>query len=279
MQYKSVGFSLNSSGNEFREILFALLDSNGFEGIMEEGPAIVAYIKSANFNEQIIAEIESAMTNLGCKTESFISDVADQNWNSVWESNFEPVFIKDICVIRAPFHSQYPNLKYQITVEPKMSFGTGHHSTTRLMMEQMLKCDLKGLKVLDMGCGTGILSVLASMCGATFITAIDVDFWAFENTIENIAKNNRQNVSVLMGGKEIIPSEKFNIVLANINRNILLDHFPRYAEVMDPGSLILMSGFLNEDVPVMKDAAKQSGFISITERSILEWAFIMFKKI
>jgi len=279
MGYKAVSFSLNPAGSEFSEILIALLDANCFEGIIEENSTIIAYLNSANFNEHVILEIELSMANLGCQTDSIIKDIEDQNWNSVWESNFEPVIIGDKCLIRAPFHTEYPNLKYQITIEPKMSFGTGHHYTTRLMIEQILECELKGLKVLDMGCGTGILSILASMCGAEFITAIDIDTWAFENSIENTAKNNVQNVRVLLGGKESIPNLKFDLVLSNINRNILLDHLPKYASVTNDGGLILLSGFISEDIPVIKEAAINSGFVPVLEKSFGDWVLIMFKKI
>jgi ribosomal protein L11 methyltransferase len=279
MGYKAVCFSLNPPVNEFSEILCALLDFYGFEGIMEENSSIVGYLNSLNFIERSIDDIKLTMANLGCQADCTIKEIEDQNWNSVWESNFEPVTIGDICVVRAPFHSEYPNFKYRITIEPKMSFGTGHHFTTRLMIEQILACEMKGLQVLDMGCGTGILSILASMCGARFITAIDIDNWAFENAVENTAKNNVQNVRVLMGGKETIPNMKFDVILSNINRNILLDQIPYYARVTNAGSLILMSGFLNEDIPVITEAAMNSGFETLNNRSINEWALVMFKKI
>jgi ribosomal protein L11 methyltransferase len=279
MHYKAVSFSLKPTGNEIIEILYALLDGNGFEGILEEGPNTVAYVKSENFSLAALTELKSHFAKSGYRLEYSVKDIDNQNWNLLWEKNFEPVIIKDLCAVRAPFHPEFRDYKYQITIEPKMSFGTGHHFTTRLMIEQVLESNLSGKKVLDMGCGTGILSILASMCGAESITAIDIDSWAYENSVENITRNKVQNISVLMGGKDVIPVQKFDLVLSNINRNILADQFPEYARVMDSGSLIIVSGFLAEDIPFITEVASNTGYLKVLSRSLQEWALIMFEKI
>jgi ribosomal protein L11 methyltransferase len=279
MSFKAVNFSIDPSRKEFIEILYAMLDANGFNGITEEDQTIVGYIYSANFKIELLTDIRSALSGIGCSLSWSIKDIADQNWNSVWESNFEPIVIQDRCAIRAPFHPEFPFVQYQITIEPKMSFGTGHHHTTRLMIEQMMDCGMKGMKILDMGCGTGILSILASKLGAASITAIDIDVWAYENSIENIAKNNIHNVRISLGGKEIVPDGKFDIILANINRNTLLDQMVVYSQVSDIGGILLISGFLNEDISILKKAALNAGFSHELTKSSENWALMMFKKI
>jgi ribosomal protein L11 methyltransferase len=278
MLYKAIYFILEPTTQEMVEILYALLDNLDFEGISVENNTIIGYIPAKRYEQQAIIALEKKLASLGCRLKWKVKDIPDQNWNYLWESNFEPVVVNTNCVIRAPFHPEFADVTYRITIEPKMSFGTGHHQTTRLMIGQMLKIDFKGKNVLDMGCGSGILAILASMRGASHISAIDIDKWAYENTIENAAKNKINNIEVLIGGREAIPVEKFDIVLANINRNILLDQITDYACVTHKKSVLLVSGILIEDIPKLKEAAQYAGLKFVETRLLDNWAMIVFAR-
>ena len=260
------------------EILIALLDSFDFEGITEEEGGIRAYIPAGNFNNDMVDELKGRFEAYSCSITIAIEDVPEQNWNSIWESNFEPVVIGDRCVIRAPFHDNFENVKYRITIEPKMSFGTGHHQTTRLMLEAVLELDLNGKMVLDMGCGTGVLGILAAMRGAHSVTAIDSDRWAYENARENAARNGIENINVLSGSTEVIPSRKFDIILANINRNILTEHMSAYSDHIGRGGLLLISGILKEDENVLKEKASACKFSFVLSRYLDNWVMMMFDR-
>jgi len=278
MKYSALTIKLDPSSDEFFGFISALLDQHGFEGIYEDDKKLVAYIPKDNLTSAIIDSVINKMAELGCKVECVSEDIAENNWNELWESNFEPVIIDDLCVIKAPFHEEFPDIKYRITIEPKMSFGTGHHQTTRMMLEKILELDMTGKCVLDMGCGTGVLSILASMKGAFQITAIDIDKWAVENTKENIQKNKISNIKILMGGKDSIPDEKYDIILANINRNIILDQMSEFARVNKKSGLLLISGILAEDVDAMKEKAQSVGFNLIDSNSLSNWSLLMFER-
>jgi ribosomal protein L11 methyltransferase len=184
--------------------------------------------------------------------------IPDQNWNAEWEKNFEPVLIADKCYIRAPFHPLCPGYPYEIIIEPKMSFGTAHHETTAMMIEMMMQMDFNGKKVLDMGCGTGILAILAGMLGASEVDAVDNDEWAFNNAVENMERNGATKVNVKLGNITAAGSG-YDIILANINRNVLLVHIPEYSKRMKKGEL-LMSGFYEDDLEAIQKSATSNGF-------------------
>jgi ribosomal protein L11 methyltransferase len=278
MVYSAFHFLLEPYKVENIEVLSALLDIYYFEGINEEESSLTAYIPSEKLQVEAMQEIKSTLAGLGCKLSWTHEDIAEQNWNKLWESNFEPVIIDTRCVVRAPFHREYPEILHRITIEPKMSFGTGHHATTRLMTEKILETDFKGKKILDIGCGTGILSILASMCGAENITAIDIDKWAFENTLENIQKNNISNIQVIQGGKESIPETKYDVILANINRNVLLDQMIDYSRLIKMGGLLLISGILIEDIEILKETAQIDGFYFNYEKILGNWVLLAFQR-
>lgn len=278
MIYKALTCTLNPLTDEFSEILIAHLNQEGFEGIYEENNTLIAYIPDNIFNESVIHLIIGSMKDIGCNIDWVIEEIQEKNWNEVWESNFEPVIIDNRCVIRAPFHGEFKDFQYQITIEPKMSFGTGHHQTTHMMLDKILDLDLFDKKILDMGCGTGVLSILASLKGASHIIAIDIDHWAVENTIENVLRNHTDNITVVLGGKEKIPAEKFDLILANINRNILLDQINEYARVCIDSGLLILSGILLDDIDIITEKALENGFSLADKKSLNNWALLMFKR-
>jgi len=277
MVYTALYFSIYPLSSEFYDILSALIDQQGFEGIYEENEKLIAYIPENNLPTGIILAIVDKMDSIGCKVEWSSESIPEKNWNELWESNFEPVIIDTRCVIRAPFHQEFPEIKYRITIEPKMSFGTGHHQTTRMMLEKVLELDMTGKHVLDMGCGTGVLSILTSMKGATKITAIDIDKWAVENTLENSLKNHIENIEVIKGGKESIPDKKYDVILANINRNIIIDQIDSYANYIVQGGFLLVSGILTEDFNIINEKAMLNRFNLINSNQLGNWLLLMFE--
>ena len=184
--------------------------------------------------------------------------IKSRNWNEEWEKNyFKPLVIAEECLVRSPFHKKYPHCRYEIVIEPNMAFGTGNHETTLMMLEAILKEDLKGKSVLDMGCGTGILGILASMKGATQITAIDIDNWSVKGTHENAIRNHIKNLKVRKGDAETVENEKFDLILANIQKNVLLNDLPVYSKCLNENGKLFMSGFFTEDIPEIKRKAEK----------------------
>jgi ribosomal protein L11 methyltransferase len=278
MSYTAYYFKLEPYNKDYAEVLVALLDDIGFEGIQEEGKTLTGYIPSDKLSVDALTDIRSALEDMGSNLSWTYEEIREQNWNKLWESNFEPVFIDTRCVIRAPFHNEFPEILYRITIEPKMSFGTGHHSTTRMMIEKILETNIQQKKILDMGCGTGVLSILASMCGAENITAIDIDKWAYDNTLENIQINNRLNIQAIMGGKESIPDKQYDIIFANINRNILLDQMSGYSRHLFSGGALFISGILCEDIAIINENAIMEGFIPEADKILGNWAMLSFRR-
>ena len=205
--------------------------------------------------------------------------IPHKNWNKLWESNFEPITIGDRLYVRATFHEPRPEFKYEIVIDPKMAFGTGHHETTSMMMDLMLDAAFEGKDVLDMGCGTGILAILASKLGAKDITAIDYDPVCYDSTIENSTLNHIGNIKSICGSKEVIPNVKFDIILANINRNILLDQMERYSEGLKNGGEIYFSGFYESpDLDIIKEEAAKYGMTYVSHKKTKDWVAAKFKK-
>jgi ribosomal protein L11 methyltransferase len=278
MIYKAVRLFLDPPREELSEILFALLDAFAFEGISEENDSLVAYVAEDKYREDALQEAEARLKALNCNLSWTSEDVPEQNWNAIWESNFEPVIIDKRCGIRAPFHPPFTAVPYEIIIEPKMSFGTGHHQTTQLMVTKMLDLDFTGKCVLDMGCGTGVLAILAHKLGAGHITAIDVDTWAFENTLENIRRNNCHDIRVMQGSVESIPRQKYDIILANINRNILVDQIPVYTRHLSGRGFLLLSGIMTDDEQVIRQFACINGFAFIEAHEMGKWLMMIFQR-
>ncbi|HSM62485.1 MAG TPA: 50S ribosomal protein L11 methyltransferase [Gillisia sp.] len=239
------------------EILIAELGYAGFESFVENEDGITAYIQSDEYSEGMLEDIQILGSD---EFEiSFTSKEIEQvNWNSEWEKNFNPIVVADKCSVRAPFHEK-PDTEYDIVIEPKMSFGTGHHATTHMMLQHILNNEWEGKSVLDMGCGTGVLAILAEMKGAKILDAIDIDNWCYLNTLENVERNNCKNISVYEGTAELLEGKKYDVVIANINRNILLEDIPTYSKCLSSGGKLFLSGFYTEDIPVIEEVCNKNG--------------------
>jgi ribosomal protein L11 methyltransferase len=231
------------------EILIAELGAVGFESFVENEQGVIGYIQKEDWNTTLLDAI------FILNSDEFIiqytkNEVEQTNWNAEWEKNFKPIQVDDLVSIRAPFHEN-PHLKYDIVIVPKMSFGTGHHETTHMMVQHLLALDLENKKVLDMGCGTGILAIFAEMKGANPIDAIDIDAWCYENSLENIARNNCSHIAVFEGDSALLINKKYDVIIANINRNILLDDMSIYTNCLHENGVLLLSGFYQEDISVI----------------------------
>ena len=239
------------------EILIAELGSLGFESFVENEDGVTAYILKEEFNENMLTEVR-ILDSDEFKISYSSSEIQQVNWNEEWEKNFQPIVVDDICSVRAPFHPK-PETEFDIVIEPKMSFGTGHHATTHMMIQFILKNEWKGKSVLDMGCGTGVLAILSSQKGANPVEAIDIDNWCYLNTLENIERNNVPEISVKEGGAELLGEKKYDVIIANINRNILLNDMQKYASVLQPDGDLYLSGFYKEDIPIIQEACEKLG--------------------
>jgi len=259
MEYTKITCTLSPDNELARELLMQSLGDAGCESFVENEESIEAYIPSSLYNDELLSTAEFKANPLFSFDYS-VEVIADQNWNEVWEKNyFEPLLIEDQCLVRAPFHETYPAAAFEIIINPRMAFGTGNHETTHLMIRAMLDLELKDLAVLDMGCGSGILSILASMKGAKDVTAIDIDEWSTNNTLENAAFNNIPNILVRLGDASLLSEGQYDLLLANIQRNILLQDMPAYVKVLKTGGVLVMSGFYTADLPMITEKATELG--------------------
>ncbi|MDH5415234.1 MAG: 50S ribosomal protein L11 methyltransferase [Flavobacteriaceae bacterium] len=247
------------------EILIAELANAGFESFVENDSGLLAYIQQKDWNDHVLDNIQILRSKEF--DISYQKNAIEQtNWNKKWETNFEPIQVDDIVSIRAPFHIN-SNLKFDIVIEPKMSFGTGHHETTYMMVQQLIELNLENKKVLDMGCGTGILAIFSELKGAGEIDAIDIDEWCYENSIENCHRNNCEKINVYQGDAILLEDKKYDIIIANINRNILLMDIKSYAKCLNEKGILLLSGFYKEDIPII-DA--EAGIYKLKLEKIIE---------
>lgn len=251
MEYTQVSFTITPNTEIVREILMAELAQFEFDSFEETEHGLNAYIPSSQYNIEDVKSIQIMDSEeFLIKFDSEI--IPDQNWNETWEKYyFNPIVIDDKCVIRSPFHKNIPDAKYNILIEPKMAFGTGHHETTGLMVKHILDTNFSDKSVLDMGCGTGILGILTSMKGAKKVLGIDIEEWAFNNAKENISSNHINNMDVLCGDASLLGHEKYDIILANINRNILLHDIKKYVTVLKRGGILVLSGFYKTDLDII----------------------------
>lgn len=277
MKYISVSVVLQPYSAQNAEILTAWLSEAGFDSFVENEKGLEAYIPAHLYQPGALETLKTQIPAI--KFDYTAQEIPEQNWNEVWEKNyFQPIIIGHECVVRSPFHEPFPNIRYQIVIEPKMSFGTGHHETTSMVMEHILETDMTGKKVLDMGCGTGILGILASMRGAESVTGIDIDTWCTQNSLENCELNNIHNMEILQGDAQMLVHQKpFDVILANINRNILLEDLPAYCKVLKPEGSIILSGFYRNDLEAINKKAQDENLIIKKVKENNQWVAVSYE--
>jgi len=276
MNYIEVQLELES---DFTEILMAELANVGFESFVETDEGLSAYIPEEDFNEALLQELIAKYNETTAIAASWKS-LERKNWNEEWERSYEPIEIGDKIRVRAVFHEPNPNFTYDLLIQPKMSFGTGHHETTWLVMNEQLNLPHAGLSIMDVGCGTGILAILASKLGAKNLLGFDIDEWAVENTVENFTMNGLgEEAEVFKGTINEVPAERqFEGILANINRNILLDEIPKYNSHLLPGGWLVTSGFYEMDQADIERCAAENGLKKLRSNTRNQWATVVFEK-
>lgn len=276
MDYYKVVFTIEPDTQDYRDLLIASLADIAYESFVETDKNIEAYISKPQYKLEDLKNLHHEPLFIF----TYYSElIPDRNWNEVWEKNyFKPLLIANKCLVRAPFHTEYPTADIELVIEPKMAFGTGNHETTSLMVEFLLGTNLIGKRILDMGCGTGILSMVSSKLGATEITAIDIDKWAFESTMENCVLNNCNNVTTLQGDSGLLNKGQFDVILANIHKNILISDMDKYCSVLDLNGLLIMSGFYETDLADITIKAKTVGLKRIKHQSKNKWVAVCYKK-
>lgn len=278
MKYLEFTFRTTPCTETANDVLSAVLGEVGFESFVEAPDGITAYIQKDLFNEVTLTEAISDFPLPDTQIRYTFQDAEDKDWNEEWEKNFfQPIVIGDRCVIHSSFHHDAPKAEYDIVINPQMAFGTGHHETTSLIIGELLDSELQGKSLLDMGCGTSILAILARMRGAAPCIAIDIDEWCVRNSLENIELNKVDNITVSQGDASALEGKgPFDVVIANINRNILLNDMKQYVRCMHPGSELYMSGFYVDDIPAIQAEAARNGLHFVHYQEKNRWAAVKF---
>jgi ribosomal protein L11 methyltransferase len=258
------------------EILIAELGEEAFESFIESDFGVVAYVQKELWTATILEDIQILHSPEFTITYT-VEEIAQVNWNEEWEKNFEPIDVDHICHVRAPFHPK-TNTEYDIIIEPKMSFGTGHHETTHMMIQHLLATDVRGLKTLDMGCGTAILAILAEKKGAEPIDAIDIDNWCYLNSVENAERNSCKHITVYEGDAALLKGKKYDLIIANINRNILLNDMKSYTDCLNSGGILFLSGFYTEDFDAINASCVENGLLFVKKLERNNWISLKFQK-
>ena len=276
MNYIAFSFS-NPDNDALKDMFVELLGSLGFDSFMDDDDGFTAYCKEDDFDEQGVEDLLS-MSQFESVRILKKENIPDRDWNEVWESSYEPVVINEICRIRAPFHQPDSRYKFDLLIEPKMSFGTAHHETTALIIKMMLDTDFRNRDVLDMGSGTGVLAILAKKLGSATTVAIDNDEWAYRNALGNIRMNDTNDISVELGDATTLKDRHFDIIIANINRNILLRDMKEYVKCLDNNGIIFFSGFYQADLPMIAKEAESLGLVFSRHLAENEWTAAAFVK-
>ena len=256
------------------EILIAELGEKPFESFIETENGFSAYVQKSLWTADILNDI-SILENPKFIISYTSEEIEQVNWNEEWEKNFESINVDGLCHVRAPFHPK-TDAKFDIIIEPKMSFGTGHHETTHMMIQHLLETDVTKMKTLDMGCGTAILAILAEMKGAQPIDAIDVDNWCYLNSIENAQRNNCHQISVYEGNAALLKNKKYDLIIANINRNILLNDMQTYIDCLNLKGILLLSGFYEEDIPFINASCTEKGLTFVKKLQRNNWVSLKY---
>lgn len=279
MDYIEVTFDCSPNNEITRDILSAMLAEIGYESFVETDEGVTAYVQKQLYNEENLKLVLNDI-HTDSKITYVATEIEGKDWNEEWEKNyFKPLVIDNRCIIQSTFHKEPAVYEYNIYIDPKMAFGTGHHQTTELMIREILNTDFAGKSTLDMGCGTAILAILASMKGANPVLGIDIDKWSYDNAIENLSLNNISNVEIQIGGAELLDSSNtFDIILANINRNILLNDIKSYVKVLNSDGLLYMSGFYTEDISCITEECAKNGLEFVSSQQKDNWAMAKFRK-
>lgn len=279
MKYFEITFTAHPCNEIITDVLSALIAEIGFESFVECEGGMQAYVQQSLFDEEALKNVLADFPLPDTEITYTIQEPEDKDWNEEWEKNFfQPIVIGDRCVIHSTFHKDYPKAEYDIVINPQMAFGTGHHETTSSILGELLDADLKDKSVLDMGCGTSILAILASMRGANPVTAIDIDDWCVNNSRDNIALNHIHNITVELGDASLLQNRPaFDVIIANINRNILLNDMPAYAGCMHSSSELYMSGFYVQDIPAIREKAESLRMEFVHHREKNNWAAVKFR--
>lgn len=275
MHYLEIRFSPVLSEEEQALLIAELLEA-GFDSFSEEENVVLAYISSGIYNDNLLKDMAFLRNHPGVGFT--VTALEDINWNKEWESNYQPVIIDEKCHVRAPFHPSLPGMKYEITIEPGMAFGTAHHETTRLMAGCLMSLDVRGKEVLDMGCGTGILAILANKMRASSVTGIDNDEWAWKNAMKNFTLNGMNAGCAQPGDAGLIAADRYDLILANINRNILLQDMEAYHRGLRLNGMMMLSGFYREDKEIIMEKASALGLHYISCAHENDWTIILLTK-
>ena len=277
--YQEIRIDANPCSEVVTDILASLLADIGYESFVPDEKGLTAYIKAELFDNDSVKNAIAAFPVNNIEFAFNNSFIEGKDWNSEWEKNyFQPIVIADRCVIHSSFHTDFPKCEYDIVIDPKMAFGTGHHATTSQIVTQLLNTNLEGLKIMDMGTGTGILAILAAMRGAV-VDAVEIDEMAYVNAVENVKLNGHPEINVMLGDASLLPETPiYDILLANINRNIITNDLHLYSKAVKPGGAIILSGFYHEDIPVIMAVAEKNNLIYNLDTQIDKWACLKLIK-